>query len=500
MRKLASIFVPPSQGAWLPPLRYSLPLIVLMFGLVLLLAQTAFFLTLFDSRARQEVISRAERQGPRIARLAERFSALGLAPAIAEELASVRSEQSVSLAVICDEAGTIKSTGAKAQDQALDRERLTPEAVRMIHESAATGHSLVKTAASGTEVLGVYPFRHAGGPAASDYLVFAFDLSKPLTEAHVAAWTQAFIAAAIVMLGSLVVWVALDATVARRAERIADEARSMASGNLPGQPVGGDDELAQIDQALREAHVQIHRQAADLRAREAQIQEKNRERSRLEREIIDISEREKRRIGQDLHDDLCQRLAAVRMKVQDFEEELSDANPDLIPRADAIASDVADAIHITRSLARGLSPVDIESGGLTLALKGLARSTCDVAGIDCRFETDDSSPPLPPHTANQLYRIAQECITNAVKHARARHITLALKTGPQTLLLRVSNDGQPMDAGSASSSGMGLPIMRYRAESIGAVIEHESSPPDAVTAVRCALPLPATTSPPSPIP
>jgi signal transduction histidine kinase len=283
-------------------------------------------------------------------------------------------------------------------------------------------------------------------------------------------------------LGSLLLWIALDSTVAKRAERIVEGARAMAVGRTPGPPIEGEDELAQIDHALRDAHAVINKQAHDL-------EERTRERSLLEQEIIQISEREQRRIGQDLHDDVCQRLAAVKMKVQDHEEKLASAAPALIDDAEAIANDLAGAIQITRSLARGLSPVEIDSGGIAIALSGLAKSSCDVFGIDCRFQADDAIPPLSHQTATQLYRIAQECIANAAKHARAQRVTVSLSRKPYCLILRVSNDGQPMLHAEAAGNGMGLSIMHYRAESIGATLDFESAPADATTALRCTLPL-----------
>jgi len=254
--------------------------------------------------------------------------------------------------------------------------------------------------------------------------------------------------------------------------------------------LGGDDELAQIDRALRVAHATIHQQAADLQARAGLLAEKNQERSRLQQEIIHISEREQQRVGHDLHDDVCQRLAAVRMKIQDHEEKLAETAPSLLADAGGIASDLADTIHITRTLARGLSPVAIESGGFDVAMRALARGSSAVFKIDCRFESDDQTPAdLPPTTAHQFYRIAQECISNAARHARSQLVTLSLQTNSEQFIMRIINDGAPMPTDRANPDGMGMSIMRHRAESVGAVIEYESHPTDATTAVRCVLAL-----------
>lgn len=481
------------SGAWLPPLRFSLPVIMLIFGLVLICVQTALFLTIQEERAVSMVTGRAQRDGPRLARLAGQYLAFDYRDAVRRELQVASGESGVHQMAICGVDGGISEEFSNFGPEGRTEE-VSPQEIRaMVSRAIAAGESQIGKSESGTELLGVFPFEAGSADNEPRALLMIFDLAGPMAEARNAAWLQALLAAGVLALGSLLLWLALDSAIARRAERIVAAARVMAQGQPPGPPIGGQDELAHIDQALREAHDLLGRQAVDLRARAEQIEEKNRERRQLEAEIIEISERERRRIGQDLHDDVCQRLAAVKMKVQDHEERLAESSPALVDEVGAIADDLDDAIHIARSLARGLSPVDIESGGIAVALGGLAKSSRDVFGVDCRFETDDQTPPLPRHAANQLYRIAQECIANAAKHAKAHRVIVSLKTGPAGVVLRVSNDGLPMPSMNGTRAGMGMPIMRYRAESVGAVLDFDTAPPDATTAVRCTLPLQSIT-------
>lgn len=222
-------------------------------------------------------------------------------------------------------------------------------------------------------------------------------------------------------------------------------------------------------------------------------------RDALGREITNTSEREQRRIGQDLHDDICQRLAAVKMNMQDLEESLAEHAPALMDEADAIVDRLTDTIRITRSLARGLSPVEIEAGGLGVALAGLVRSSRELLGIECELEMPDELPPLSPHVATQFYRIAQECITNAAKHGQAPLVRVCLVEWDHFLMLRVSNNGKPFHGSpTAESHGMGLHIMKHRAESMKANLEFELHPTDATFAVRCVLPLTANSLAPTP--
>lgn len=224
-------------------------------------------------------------------------------------------------------------------------------------------------------------------------------------------------------------------------------------------------------------------------------------REALGHEIANASEREQRRIGQDLHDDICQRLAAVKMSMQDFEEQLAENAPMLVDKADDIVDRLTDAIHVTRSLARGLSPVDIEAGGIGVALDGLARTAREVLGVECTVEMPDPVPELTVHAATQLYRIAQECLNNAAKHAKASRVAVSLSIeSDDTLQLRVVNDGRPFGELSGSStsgshSGMGLHIMRYRAQSMQGVLNFDLKPSHATTAVSCSIPLKLNTLP-----
>ncbi len=433
---------------------------MLVSGLILILTETALFLAFHEHRALDDTQQRALRDGNRLVRL---FSQID-SGTFDQEVESTRAEKGVNRIAI-------------ETEELRDAAQL-PDLARSPDGGEVIAHFALVIPADKTPA--TKPQR----------LSLHLDLAGPLSEARAIAKTQALVTATVLSIGTMLLWVVLDTTVAKRAETIMAGARAMTSGKPLGLELGGDDELAQIDRALRAAHATIHQQAADLQARAGLLAEKNQERSRLQQEIIHISEREQQRIGHDLHDDVCQRLAAVRMKIQDHEEKLAETAPSLLKDAGGIASDLADAIHITRTLARGLSPVAIESGGFDVAMRALARGSSAVFKIDCRFESDDQTPAdLPQSTAHQFYRIAQECISNAARHARSQQVTLSLQTNSEQFIMRIINDGAPMPTDRANPDGMGMSIMRHRAESVGAVIEYETRPSDAATAVRCVLAL-----------
>jgi PAS domain S-box-containing protein len=226
------------------------------------------------------------------------------------------------------------------------------------------------------------------------------------------------------------------------------------------------------------------------------------EQTRLAQEIARVSDAEKWRIGQDLHDDVCQRLVAVKMALQDMEEELADRAPSLVGTSDRIVERLDETIQITRQLARSSAPIEIGSGGLAIGLDALVKAKQGIHSIRCEVQREADVTRLSEHQATQLYRIAQEAINNAIRHGGAKSVVILLKSTSTGLRMSVQNDGIPFSPDFASHKGMGLHIMRHRAASIGAKLHFDSSDstPHAV-AVHCDLPLPLReTSPAIPRP
>jgi PAS domain S-box-containing protein len=196
----------------------------------------------------------------------------------------------------------------------------------------------------------------------------------------------------------------------------------------------------------------------------------------LEREILAVSEREQRRLGHDLHDDLGQQLAGIEFLTQRLAGDLTARAAAPAARAREIAQMVQRAMTQTRELARGLSPVRLEAEGLADALRELAAGTKKVFRCDCRFRCN---PPVlvPNHTvATHLYRIAQEAVNNALRHGKARRIDISLAAKGRSVVLTVNDNGRGIPGKLPKRTGMGLHIMRYRAEVIGGALKAEPHP------------------------
>jgi len=210
-------------------------------------------------------------------------------------------------------------------------------------------------------------------------------------------------------------------------------------------------------------------------------------RKRLEREILEISGREQRRIGQDLHDSLCQHLAGIGFMGKVLEKKIA-AHRKLEPADVSEIVDLIDqAITMTRGFARGLNPVRLEAEGLRMALSSLADNVEKLFGISCPVIYEEDIGIFDPAVATHLYRIVQEALNNAIKHGKADTVTVALRQQEDTVILTVSDNGCGICNAVASGKGMGLNIMGYRASMIGASLDIADGETGG-TKVTCTLP------------
>ena len=203
------------------------------------------------------------------------------------------------------------------------------------------------------------------------------------------------------------------------------------------------------------------------------------DRRELEQEILEISNREQRRLGSDLHDGLGQELTGLSLLLKGLEMQLSREAPQYLPQVTKISDLLAQAISSTRSLARGLAPVNLERGGLPEALRHLVARCSSMYNLAVSFETGGQKlPPLEEGAATHLYRIAQEATTNAARYAHARSIVIDLRTTGRKLQLSITDDGIGLTAGLARGRpGLGLKIMEYRARMLGGTIAFEEPNP-----------------------
>jgi PAS domain S-box-containing protein len=214
------------------------------------------------------------------------------------------------------------------------------------------------------------------------------------------------------------------------------------------------------------------------------------ERKRLEQEIMEISDRERQRIGQDLHDGLCQHLAGIELMSQVLEQKLAPKSKTAAARVGEIGRYVREAISQTRLLARGLSPVTLEAEGLMSALEGLAANTGKMFGVTCRLECRHPVLVPDPVVATHMYRIAQEAVSNAIKHGRAREVVISLHTKDDRIFLCIDDNGIGLPKTAPNTHGMGLLIMQSRVGMIGGILSKGQSPSGGARII-CSIPEPS---------
>ena len=252
-----------------------------------------------------------------------------------------------------------------------------------------------------------------------------------------------------------------------------------ADGQMTHSIVSGVDITARVEaaEALRHARRQLETRVAertrDLASANAALQDEMAGRQRLEGELIRVSEREQQRFGQELHDGLGQHLTAAAIQAELLARDLEAAGATAAQRsAEQVEAMLSEAVAQTRMLARGLFPVEIGEGGLMAALQQLSDATNRQLRRPCRLVCPAAVDLLDHDAAVHLYRMAQEAVNNALKHAPGNPITIGLFQEGAALCLSVRNPLPVADQGRVEANdGIGLHIMRYRAQLIDARLE-----------------------------
>jgi len=211
------------------------------------------------------------------------------------------------------------------------------------------------------------------------------------------------------------------------------------------------------------------------------------ERKRLEKEILDVSEREQQRLGHDLHDGLCQELAGIAFLVQSCQQKLVASGVIEPPEVAQVTELLQKALRHARGLSRGLYPVDPQPNGLAVALVDLATNTADVFKIRCTFDCPKPVTMRDPIAATHLFRIVQEAVRDAIRHGKAGQIAIELARTKDTLRVTINDDGIKLGGDGRFREDRVLHMMKQRARIIGAKLSVMSRNGGGVSVV-CELP------------
>lgn len=453
-----------------PPIRITAPLLALIFGLLATWFDYQLNLDLDRARHLSEVRERVDSNGRRLAVVSERLLASGAHELLQTDVESIPDMPEIEIVGVVDENGRIvaDSTGT-LRGQHATATMLAPAAA-LIHPAAPPSAQHGENA---NAVVSAHPFPI--GAHDTGWVLLVFDRTQANADAQADARTQLGWMSAAMALLSFALWATLHFGFAERLARLTGNVRAFGErkADAPSLPSGGD-EVGELSGAFAAMAEKLH-------AREA-------EQLRLEREVLEISESERRRIGHDLHDSLGQRLTAASMTTNALVSALRADAPALAERAEDIGRQLRETIAEARSLSHGLAPVALVADGLMVALGALAESASR-SGVRCVFECPVLVRLGSAEVAGQLYRIAQEAVNNALKHAEPSEIRIGLEHRASGLLLEVDDDGAGFKESAAYTDGIGLRVMRYRARLIGAALEIGSAPAGGAR-ISCCVKLP----------
>ncbi len=231
---------------------------------------------------------------------------------------------------------------------------------------------------------------------------------------------------------------------------------------------------------------------ADLSAANDQLQAALAERRRLEHELLEITDKERRRIGLDLHDDLGQKLTGIALMSKGLATRLAKHGFAESEEALRIQCLIQETMNQTRELSHDLVTLDVPEKDLVSAMEDLVRHLQKTFEISCNLVCTTPVPQLEANTVTQLYKITQEAVTNAIKHGKSKEVEIRLRNGDGLLTLSIRNAGLPFPAVVDGNAGIGLRIMSYRAHLIGATFEVKPGEQEGAV-VTCKLPTPKKT-------
>lgn len=249
---------------------------------------------------------------------------------------------------------------------------------------------------------------------------------------------------------------------------------------------------AKSEEDLRRAHeeleTRVEQRTADLKRANQKLRDVLEERKRLENELLEIAENERRRIGLDLHDDLGQKMTGMLLISRALEQRLSKEGHKEVDEVGKICELIEQTMRHTHNLAHHFSSIDANGGDLAEVMNGLSATVEKMFSIPCECTIRGEVPLLPENTSAQFYKIAQEAVSNAIKHGKATCVWISITCNPQKLVFTIKNDGIPYTPPANPKARMGLRTMNYRANTIGATFEIKADGENG-SIVTCVLPL-----------
>lgn len=426
-------------------------LTVLSFGLLMILFNNWRNQQWLTERRLLRLEQEATETGSRLAGLLQHLSRKQQERAAELEMAYVSLSADVDLGLVCNKEGIVTcSTHMQWKQMDVLQTPLADEWKR--HASVLeTMSPAFEWNAGKTSLVVMVPFFETYESTSRAAVVIRYDATLALVQVREDAWHESLRQAGVLLASCLLLWFALDELITRRVRRVVEILRAATSKDGLPTTLEGHDELSLISKEFAGAVTKL-RTAENM--------------------VLEAAEQERRKIGRDLHDDLCQRLSAIKMKAGVVQGMIHDKDGRIANLAGQVAEELSESTVIARSMAWGLAPVGIENHGLKDALENVLRFAERSYMVQCSLDYSDLSASLTGSSQELLFRIAQELVVNACKHSKPNVINISVRMEDSNVVLSVIHDGKPFIKQSvADGSGMGLHLMGQRLRTLSATLE-----------------------------
>lgn len=231
---------------------------------------------------------------------------------------------------------------------------------------------------------------------------------------------------------------------------------------------------------------QVHDKTEELLQSNKLLQAEIKEREKIQAEILEVAQAEQRRFGSQLHDGLCQELTAILLFAKALTQKMEKEKTLELVELKKISDMLLGAVDQARDTARGLYPGELEGTSLMHSLEELVSNTQKASRVTCSFICPETILIDNNDIATHLYRIAQEGISNAIKHGKPQNIEVDFTQNDESIILAIRDDGIGMMANFKNAKGIGLKIMKYRAHMMGALFQIKPNTPHGVW-LECVL-------------
>jgi signal transduction histidine kinase len=389
--------------------------------------------------------------GSRLAGLLQHLSRKQQERAADLEMAYVSLSPDVDLGLVCNKEGLV-SCATRMQWRQMDILQ-TPLAEEWRRHAAVleTMEPAFEWNAEKTSLIVMVPFFETYETSSRAAVLIRYDAAQALIQVREDAWHESLRQAGVLLASCLLLWFALDELVTRRVRKVVDILRAASSKDGRPHILEGKDELSLISREFADTIIQL-RTAENM--------------------VLEAAEQERRKFGRDLHDDLCQRLSATKMKAEVVQGMIHESDGKIATLAGQVAEELSESTVIARSMAWGLAPVGIENRGLKEGLENVLRFAEKSYMVRCSLDYSDLSDWLTGNAQELLFRIAQELVVNACKHSKPNVLNITVRMEGESVELSVIHDGSIFSEVAVSNgSGMGLHLMGQRLRTLSATLE-----------------------------